>query len=99
MNAKNQSGTSTGGSDSTALVLGSQHLREEDALWAHPPGVPRIREWVNRASSNLRLPDWLRGPQAAAHSLPPARHWVTVRLVSELDDGAGAPGRGLGRGS
>jgi len=45
---------------------------------------------VNRASSNVRFPDWLRGPQAAAPSLPPARHRTTVSHVNAPDPAAGA---------
>jgi hypothetical protein len=53
-------------------------------------GKPRIREWVNRASSKLRFPDWLREPQAAAQTLPPARHRTTVSHVDAPDHAVGA---------
>jgi signal transduction histidine kinase len=53
-------------------------------------GHPGIREWVNRASSNLRFPDWLREPQAAAQTLLPPRHRATVSHVNVPDPAVGA---------
>ena len=54
--------------------------------------VPEVAAIGSRDTSGQEWPGL-----AGLLTLPAARHRVTVRLVSELDSGAGAPGRRLGR--